>query len=272
MAMIPEFSQNHLERICEILGDTVSGLSGSQIGKYLNQLGIEDGVTSTKRVRLFEALGAHQKRDRCGNLIGAFIEKVMDPVRHTAQQEWFENKRHELNKVLAFSGYSLGENGKLQAQPKANTIPEAERRADRLRTELSRRGVHSDVLRFCRAELLQSNYFHAVFEATKSVADKIRSRTNLDGDGGELIDKAFGSGKAGMPFLAFNSLRTETERGEHTGLMNLMKGMFGAFRNVTAHAPKITWPIEERDAFDLLTIASFIHRRLDSSIRTPRQE
>jgi uncharacterized protein (TIGR02391 family) len=73
-----------------------------------------------------------------------------------------------------------------------------------------------------------------------------------------------------MPFLAFNALQSETERSEHTGLMNLMKGMFGAFRNVTAHAPKVTWPISEDDALDLLTIASLLHRRLDAAIRTPR--
>jgi uncharacterized protein (TIGR02391 family) len=52
--------------------------------------------------------------------------------------------------------------------------------------------------------------------------------------------------------------------------MNLMKGMFGAFRNVTAHAPRISWEITEQDALDLLTIASLLHRRLDAAIRTPR--
>jgi hypothetical protein len=37
-------------------------------------------------------------------------------------------------------------------------------------------------------------------------------------------------GKAGFPRLAFNSLATDSERSEHTGLMNLIKGLFGAFR------------------------------------------
>jgi uncharacterized protein (TIGR02391 family) len=49
-----------------------------------------------------------------------------------------------------------------------------------------------------------------------------------------------------------------------------MKGMFGAFRNVTAHAPKICWNVTEQDALDLLTIASLVHRRLDSAVRTPK--
>jgi uncharacterized protein (TIGR02391 family) len=75
--------------------------------------------------------------------------------------------------------------------------------------------------------------------------------------------------QAGMPFLAVGSLQTETERDEQKGLMNLTKGMVGAFRNVTAHAPKISWKVTEQDALDLLTIASLIHRRLDDAVRTP---
>jgi hypothetical protein len=44
--------------------------------------------------------------------------------------------------------------------------------------------------------------------------------------------------------------------------------MFGTFRNVTAHAPKIHWNITEQDALDLLTLCSLLHRRLDAAIRT----
>jgi uncharacterized protein (TIGR02391 family) len=127
------------------------------------------------------------------------------------------------------------------------------------------------VLAFCRAELLQENYFHAVLEATKSVSEKIRAKTGLTGDAGELAQKAFSLGQAGMPFLAFTSLTTDTEKSEQSGVMNLFLGMFGAFRNVTAHGPKVTWNITELDALDLLTLVSLLHRRLDSATRTGRQ-
>ncbi len=267
---LPTFQEAHLQRICDVLGDTSSGLTGSEIGRLLGRLGIADGTTSTKRHRMFEALSNRQRRDQCGNLVGAFIQEAMNPVQYTGNREYFEDKRGELNEVLAFCGYELGEDGKLLPRSSAKTLTEAEERAGRLRAELRRRSVHHDVLAFCRAELLQHNYFHAVFEATKSVADKIRSRTGLTSDGAALVDHAFGTGKAGMPYLAFNSLQTETEQSEHSGLMNLMKGMFGAFRNVTAHAPKVSWTITEQDALDLLTIASFVHRRLDGAVRTPR--
>jgi len=272
MPAIPEFSHTELESICNVLADTSRGLTGSEMGSILARLGIPDPMpTITKRHRLFEALAKHQAQTRSGSVVGAFIQEIMSPVRYTDDHLLFDSRRNDLNTILAFCGYSLGEDGKLRlrAQP-ARTLTEAEEAAGRLRSELSRRGVHSDVLKFCRPELLQENYFHAVFEATKSVADKIREKAEVDGDGSELVDRAFGIWKQGMPLLAFNSLQAETERSEHTGLMQLMKGMFGVFRNVTAHAPKVKWPISEQDAMDLLTIASYLHRRLDTCFRIPR--
>jgi uncharacterized protein (TIGR02391 family) len=108
----------------------------------------------------------------------------------------------------------------------------------------------------------------AVFEATKSVADKIRTRTGLKNDGAQLVDDAFGM-KQGMPALAFNLLLPPTEESEHQGLAMLVKGMFATFRNTTAHAPKISWPIGLEDALDLLTLASMLHRRIDAAHVTP---
>jgi uncharacterized protein (TIGR02391 family) len=271
MSIIDAFNDNQLEQICAVLADTSTGLTGSEIGNLLRNMKIIDPAPSmTKRRRLCEALQNKQRQDLCGNNVVAFIQRAMDPIRFTDRASAFESKRQELNQVLAFCGYILGEDGKVQRQTAVRTLMEAEEQAGRLRAELQRRGVHGDVMKFCRSELLQKNYFHAVFEATKSVADKIRSKTGLTADGADLVDQAFGSGKAGMPFVAFNTQQTETERSEHIGLMNLMKGMFGAFRNVTAHAPKITWSMTEQDALDLLTIASFLHRRLDAAVRTPR--
>jgi uncharacterized protein (TIGR02391 family) len=269
MTRIPAFDETNLRAICGILGDTASGLTGSEIDQVLEDCGIDDPLPGhTKRYRLFEALHQRQRRDKCGNHIVVFIHAVMNPVRYVRDPELFEERRSQLNQVLSFSGFTLGDDGKLRWTNAASTLTEAQERAGRLRKELLSRRVHPDVLRFCRAELLQDNYFHAVFEATKSVADKIRDKSGLTGDGSSLVDEAFGLGKSGIPILAFNSLQIETERSEHTGLMNLMKGLFGTFRNTTAHAPKIKWVIEEQDALDMLSLASLLHRRLDQAVQT----
>jgi uncharacterized protein (TIGR02391 family) len=265
----PSFNEPNLQAIADILGDTTTGLTGSEIGRYLKECGIPDPEPSlTKRHRLYTALAAKQNSDRCANNVLNFIIHVMNPVRHDQNHDYFETERGKLNTVLAFSGLTLGEDGKLRQVETARTLPQAEASARALRKALVERKVHSDVLAFCRAELLVDNYFHAVFEAAKSLAEKLRQKTGLTSDGAALVDEALGIGQRGTPRLAFNSLTTPSELNEHNGLMNLIKGVFGAFRNTTGHAPKIHWTITEQDALDILTTISLLHRRLDSAVRT----
>lgn len=263
------FNDANLEALCNVLGDTGTGLTGSEIGRYLRECGIDDPLPGmTKRVRLLEALRAKQNADRCSNNVLKFVKRVMDPVRYIGNRDHYETKRGEVNAVLSFSGIELREDGTLRRRGTAATLTQAEAAASALRKVLVERKVHGDVLTFCKAELVSDNYFHAVFEATKSVAEKLREKSGLTSDGAVLVDECFGSGRTGVPRLAFNSLRTDSERSEHTGMMNLIKGVFGAFRNTTAHAPKIHWNVTEQDALDILTTLSLIHRRLDSAVRT----
>ncbi len=269
MKTVPPFSGEHLEAISKILADTDTGLTGSEIGHTLTKCGISDVSSDmTKWKRLHNALVTHQNKKGYGNHVVAFIHKCMNPVSHASSPGYFEMKRAELNTVLAFSGAMLGEDGKLRPVRAATTISEAEERAGTLRTALERRSVHADVLKFCRAELLQENYFHAVLEASKSVANKIRNKSGLTNDGADLAKDAFSLGKSGIPGLAINPLSTDTEKGEQKGFMNLLIGLFGTFRNPTAHAEKLYWPIDEQDALDILSLISLIHRKLDNTKKT----
>lgn len=70
------------------------------------------------------------------------------------------------------------------------------------------------------------------------------------------------------PPVLYERLVTETELSEQKGFSNMLIGIFGAIRNPTAHAPKITWPISEQDALDIFSTISFIHRKLDITIKT----
>ncbi|HEX5482190.1 MAG TPA: TIGR02391 family protein [Terriglobia bacterium] len=256
---IASFAESHIRKLAEILADAYTH---GELSGLLVQCGIAEQGGNPKWERVLLALAARQKADRCGNNVGAFIQAAMDPARFVGRTDDFAKFRDRLNEVLAFSGLHLGEDGKLKSVTQARTLTEAQERAGRLRNYLLQRNVHPDVLQFCRVELLQENYFHAVFEAAKSVAEKIRDKTGLTGDGADIVDKAF---SLTAPLLAINTLRTETEQSEQKGFANLLKGMFGTFRNVTAHAPKITWPIPEQDALDLLSLVSYLHRRLDAA-------
>jgi len=225
MATIPAFDQQTLQAICDVIADTNEGLTGPEIGRFLAQGGIPDvspGIT--KRHRLFAALASHQTSVGVGNHVATFIVAAMKPVNYLNSRHQFEHRRGKLNEALAFAGLQINERGELHYSKAAQTLTEAQQRAGRLRRSLTDRSVHGDVLRFCKAELLQDNYFHAVFEATKSVADKIRARTGLASDGSQLVDAALSLGRSGIPILAFNSLQTESEQSEHKGIVMLIKG------------------------------------------------
>ena len=47
--------------------------------------------------------------------------------------------------------------------------------------------------------------------------------------------------------IKINNFISETEKSEQKGFVNLSKGLFGTFRNPTAHAPKIEWNMSEED-------------------------
>lgn len=245
------------------LGDTAEGLTGSEIGHILATLKMADPTLHmTKWKRLHNAFVERQNYSQNRRAILEFIRQALKPERYAKCPERFEAMRANVNRVLAFSGLAVNASGKIHAVDRAETLSEAQRRADELRADLTTRGVHPDVLRFCRAELVADNYFHAVLEATKSIADKLRVKSGLSEDGARLVDAAL-CGAA--PRLAINDLITEGQRSEQSGFANLVKGVFGMFRNPTAHEARLLWAMSKLDAEDLLSIASLIHRRLDDA-------
>lgn len=261
MAQGKYFSTSEIEAIAGALGDTEDGLTGPEIGHLLATCRMEDPSPDiTKRKRLYNAFAVRQNKSQNRRAILEFIRQAMKPERYARQIARFEPMRANLNRALLFAGLCVEEDGRLVAVERAETLSDAGRRTKELRADLETRGVHPDVLRFCREELLDENYFHAVFEAVKSIADKLRSLTGLHDDGAPLVDRALGGD---VPMLSINPFVTESEKSEQRGFANIVKGCFGMFRNTLAHAPKIHWTITKQDAEDLLTLVSLIHRRLD---------
>jgi uncharacterized protein (TIGR02391 family) len=268
MERIPRFDSQQLTAISKILADTNRGLTGTEIEHLLRECQIPDvSIEMTKWKRLFNALAGIQNEKQVGNHTVMVINRAMNPVQYTERPELFAARRQELNTVLAFCGMTIGEDGRIRRVQVATNLSDAMERASRLHHALVIRKVHEDVLKFCKAEFLEENYFHAVFEAMKSIAAKIRDLAALRSDGADLVQEAFALGKEVSPILAINSLVTETDKGEQRGFMNLLVGLFGTIRNPLAHNPKIEWDMSEQDALDILTTASLIHRKLDRAQR-----
>jgi uncharacterized protein (TIGR02391 family) len=278
MARIAPISAEGLRRLCEVIAETSEGLTGMEITQLLEQTGIDDPTpksnspyghyATNKRDRLYAALGNRQQNDGSANSVLDFVQRAMNPVRYTNSPAVFEERRAQINEVLAFSAMMLNEAGKLVARSQANTLSESRRRASRLRQQLQERGAHSHILAACGSEIRDDNYFHTVLEAAKSLAEEIRQQSGLTEDGIPLIDRAFEKGIAQYPILAFSKLQTPTEWSEQRGLANLLRGVFGAIRNPTAHDPKVNWNLREEDALDMLSLMSLLHRRLDRCTRS----
>lgn len=254
----PHIAANVLETLSKTLG---GALTNTEIDKYLADSNLKNvEPVGTKWRRLYNSFVEYQNRMQFSNGILRFVQISIHPTRFVHNKDLFESTRTDLNKILSFIGLQLGENGRFRSTEKATTISQAEQRASLLYSKLNDRNVHPEVLKFCKTELVENNYFHAVFEAVKSVADKIRSLSGETSDGSPLVDAVF---SINNPILIINDLRTDTEKSEQKGFANLLKGFFGMFRNTLAHEPKIKWEFKEYDALDVMTLASLFHRRLD---------
>ncbi|GAA0623949.1 TIGR02391 family protein [Brevundimonas kwangchunensis] len=263
------FTAGQLEGLAGALGDTNDGLTNPEIGYLFAQCRMIDPGPMTKRLRVYNAFVEVQNRRQDRTNILEFIRQGLAPARFVREPHRFEPLRARVNKALAFSGMVVTEAGRLEIAKAVSTLPEAERRARELRSDLELRRVHPDVLRFCRAELLADDYFHAVLEAAKSLAAKIRDKTGLTDDGSTLVDRALASKP---PMLAISPLVTQTDLSRQSCFASLVRGVFSLFRNPTAHEPRIDWPMSREDAEDILTLISMLHRQLDATympVRTP---
>ena len=259
----PTLTSGQITRLAQLL----DGPTGGELRRDLQELRLPVGQESTKWRMLRESFELAQRRDGHGGSVLRFVKLSLDPSRELGAGD-FSGLRVSMNEVLLLSGLELLADGRLVPRTKSRTADDARTRADRLRARLRERNVHPDVLLFCKAELVQRNYFHAVLEAAKGVSSKIRERTGLTSDGVELVNEAF-TLTQNMPPLAFNSLQTPSERSAHSGYANFARGVVGAFRNPTAHDPKVEFPLSEDDALDMLATMSMVHRRLDEATTTP---
>lgn len=207
MPSVPIFPEGLIEALAKVLGECGSG---TDISRVLQDRGLSDNSgESTKWRRLYAIFLECQRSDRCANRVLDFIRAFLSPARFIGRSGEFESHRAGLNTILAFSGLEYGPDGQFRRISAASTLDEAEARARTLRSKFQGRSIHSEVLKYCRAELMQDNYFHAVFEAAKGLAQRIRELAGVSADGAALVDLAF---SIDQPLLAFNSLQSETER------------------------------------------------------------
>lgn len=260
----PCFSRGQLEELAKLLGDEVTG---STLSPMLEQVYLQDKVElSTKWKRIFYAFATYQNARECSNQIMRFIQLVLEPARYMDNSIHYHEILSNVSAILSFVGYEIKEDGKFYPCKTSRTLSEAEQRATNLKKKLEYRASHQQIFKYCLPELLTNNYFHAVFEANKGLFQRIRDLSGISTDGSALIEQVFSNN----PILIINSYITQSEKDEHKGFCNILKGLCGMFRNTEAHETKLKWPISELDALEILGMISYCHRRLDNAqkIRT----
>ncbi len=262
MGQFPRLTESEVERISNILGDTASGFTGSEIGRLLEICHIPDAwPNGTKRIRIFNSLAEQCNRDQTPNCVYRFIQEALMPSRWLDAPSACAEMRTKVNEVLLLKGLRLTEENQYEQVKTATTISEAKQRASQLGKKMYDMHMHPMVLSCCKEELLVENYFHAVLEAAKSLTDRIAEGTNLHLEGTKLIERAF---SIENPAVVMNTLRTKSEQNQHRGLKERLLGINYAVRNVTAHELKIKWAIEEDSAINMLSIISALHKELDN--------
>lgn len=262
--IIPPLKASTIEMIARSIGDTSRGLTGTQLHKLLLQAKIEEvneDLLQSKWIRIYNACANYQNKNGCSNNILNFIKYSLDPVLYVNKNEQYEWIRSEVNRYLAFEGYFISESGGLSRVEKASTIDEVLFRVNGLKKKLEAQGAHEQVFKYCTKELLADNYFHAVFEACKGLFTRIREISGKTTDGIRLIEEVFSS----SPIVIINNYQSKSEKDEHGGFANMLKGICGMFRNPEAHETRVSWYVSEQDALEILGIISYCHRRLDNA-------
>jgi len=264
---LPPLEQADLILIAKALANTDFGFTGTELSLLIPQCRFVDtDPTITKYKRLFNAFAERVMREQSTNCVYELIQEALKPARGLNDFVNHEKRRINVNEVLMLHGVEINEKAQFIAILKAETISEVHRRTKDLRQRLYGYNAHSYVLKCCREELLEDNYFHAVLEAAKSLLGRIREMTDLTEDGTALVDRAL---SLKNPMIAMNSLQTESERNQQNGLREMINGIIHMVRNVTAHELKIRWDINEKDAVEILELISLLHKYLDLCVKVP---
>lgn len=237
-----------LEALANKLG-TLPELTHTNIDKYLVECSIQDISTKSrsgslgyiagdsKSKRIYKCFTHEFHKTNNDLKIVSFIERALDPSRF-ADSKRYDDVLNDINSVLLFMGCEINKCGKVKIVKKATTIDEVQERINALENETKKRNVHSEVLKYCKREYLDKDYFHAQFEASKGLFQRIRDLTNQNVDGTKLINGVF---RTDEPMLILPNLKlTErTDKDEFLGYKHLFEYVVNAVRNPEGHTPRI---------------------------------
>jgi uncharacterized protein (TIGR02391 family) len=259
-----KINNQDVDSISQLLADQY--LTGSKISRMLQYLQLSDPFPkNTKWKRISYAITEVASRTQSVSPLFKVIEYVANLSDFVRDPESWDRLLENVNSVLLVKGFQLQEDGKIHQAEAASTYSELQKRIESLTNEITRLELHKEVTRFCTKELIQKDYFHAVFEATKGLFDRIRTISELSYDGDTLIRNAFDL-KRPIILIQGNMLTTQDEKNQYYGLVNSIKTCLYLYRNHQAHVPRLFDEISLKDSLRGLMILSLAHELLDKCV------
>lgn len=168
----------------------------------------------------------------------------------------YDNFRHCIEK---FQGYSL------QATQRSNEFHElqlAENSISLLNNNFIdiQPLLHSEIVKHSYRAYQNGHLREAVLNSVMALLDMVRNKTQLEEDGDRLIGKAF---SIDDPYLKINNLSNESERSDHLGFVQMLKGANQGIRNPKAHS--LSHDLNELKAAQYLIFASMLARRIEEA-------
>ena len=197
--------QQQLKALCGVVAHTSKGLTKSELTTLLGQCGIyivddysscnqlESTIGLSKRDWLYNCLITEINKSRSFSKVFSFLQAALNPASYTStdSRQKYRYLFEETNKILLFAGLSIDQSGRLAEASQAQTLTEVDQRVNRLKKALYDRAIHSEVQKYCVEDYLRADYYDAVFEAAKGLAERVRQISGLTTDGGTLFQTAF---------------------------------------------------------------------------------
>lgn len=259
MKQISPFSLSALEALSKIIGDRYTG---TEISELFNKAGFPDIVhdSSTKWRFVYATFQDFQKMHDGNFRIVKVIQTLCDPQEFFGYPDYHEAMLKSVNEILAFNNLKVDENGKVMIS--SSNSPKLRKTISRVEELFDSRSYHYEVRKHARNLFVEEKYFHAVFECCKAFDKYVQDKSKINKSGFSLMSESL---SVKGP-LKLNGQTTDSEIDEQQGIMHLCMGLSSAVRNVKAHEPALEWPISEEDALDILSLISFLWRKIDSAI------
>lgn len=261
---IKPFSLSALENLSHVIADNYTG---SGITALFRKAGFpeiqHDG--STKWRFVCWALEQLNQQSYGPYNVLKVVEALCNPEEFIGEPERQERVLARVNEILRFYGLYVGKDGKVRPSGKVETVLPTRRNEDR---SFDERGFHPEVWKHSRKLFLEGHYSHSVLECCKALEKYVREKSCLKKHGAELMGAALNLNGP----IKINSQRTESECNEQEGIMHLCIGLMRAIRNPASHEPVLDWAITREDALDLLSLISYLFRRIEqAAVYFPKQ-